>query len=285
MSELKKSSNFAENILIIVHSMKKLITKLFAFSVVVLLTACASTKNVAYFQNVDSISLEASKGLYSAKIMPKDELTITVTSTNQQVSAQFNQLVQNTLQNGGNISSGSGSLMPFLVDNEGNINYPIVGKINVVGLTRTECQDKIQSLIKPYFSEKENPIVLVRNTGYKVVVMGEVNSSKVINVTSEKISILEALAQAGDLSIYGRRDNVLLIREDVTGQKHTARLNLNDANIINSPYYYLQQNDIVYVQPNKTKARNSDVGQSTTLWFSATSILISIASLMFNILK
>lgn len=265
--------------------MKKLTAHLLVCFVIILLTGCASTKNVAYFQNVDEISLEASKGLYAAKLMPKDELTITVTSTNQRVSAQFNQLIQNTLQNGGTINSGSGTLMPYLVDNNGDINFPIVGKVHVQGLTRTECQDKIQSLIKPYFAESENPIVLVRNTGFKVVVMGEVVSPKVLSVSAERISILEAIAQAGDLTIYGKRDNVLLIREDATGQKHTMRMNLNDANIINSPYYYLQQNDIVYVEPNKTKARNSDIGQSTTLWFSATSILVSLTSLIVNILK
>ena len=104
-------------------------------------------------------------------------------------------------------------------------------------------------------------------------------------VTNEKISILEALAQAGDLTIYGVRNNVKLIREDSTGMKSIHVLNLNDANIINSPYYYLQQNDIVYVEPNKVKAQNSSVGSMTTLWFSATSILISLTSLLYNILN
>ena len=99
------------------------------------------------------------------------------------------------------------------------------------------------------------------------------------------MSILEAIAQAGDLSIYGKRQNVILLREDATGQKNYVKLDLTDANIINSPYYYVQQNDIIYVTPNATKAKNSDIGQSTTLWFSATSILISLTSLLYNILK
>lgn len=99
------------------------------------------------------------------------------------------------------------------------------------------------------------------------------------------MSVLEALAQCGDLTIYGKRDNVLLIRQDAEGEKHTYRLNMNDANIINSPYYYLQQNDIIYVEPNKVKAQNSAIGSSTTLWFSAVSILTSIASLVVNILR
>jgi polysaccharide export outer membrane protein len=104
-------------------------------------------------------------------------------------------------------------------------------------------------------------------------------------VGNEKINIFEALAQAGDLTIYGVRERVKLIREDAQGHKDVFTLNLNDAEIINSPYYYLQQNDIVYVEPNKVKAQNSTVGQTTTLWFSATSILISLTSLLYNILK
>ena len=99
------------------------------------------------------------------------------------------------------------------------------------------------------------------------------------------MSVLEALAQAGDLTIYGRRDNVLLIRENADGQKEAHRLNLNDANIINSPYYYVQQNDYIYVEPNSVKAKNSAIGQSTTLWFSFVSILTSVAALVVNIVR
>jgi polysaccharide export outer membrane protein len=120
---------------------------------------------------------------------------------------------------------------------------------------------------------------------YKISVLGEVARPGMYQVGNEKINILEALAQAGDLTIYGVRDSVKLIREDATGKKEIHSLNLNDANIISSPYYYLQQNDIVYVEPNKVKARNSNIGTSTTLWFTATSILISLTSLMYNILK
>jgi polysaccharide export outer membrane protein len=116
-------------------------------------------------------------------------------------------------------------------------------------------------------------------------VLGEVARPGTFTVSREKITVLEALAQAGDLTIYGVRNNVQLIREDANGQKAIYFLNLNDANIINSPYYYLQQNDVLYVTPNKVKAQNSSVGSMTTLWFSATSILISLTSLLYNILK
>jgi polysaccharide export outer membrane protein len=131
----------------------------------------------------------------------------------------------------------------------------------------------------------ENPIVTVRMSSYSISVLGEVTRAGSYQITREKVTILEALAMAGDMTIYGVRDKVKLIREDSNGQKSIHILNLNDANIINSPYYYLQQNDVVYVEPNKVKSQNSSVGSMTTLWFSATSILISLTSLLYNILK
>jgi len=143
----------------------------------------------------------------------------------------------------------------------------------------------IHDKLRPYLNAKENPVVTVRMANYKISVLGEVNRPGMFTVSNEKINIFEALAQAGDLTIYGVRDNVKLIRENSKGRKEIITVVLNDANIINSPYYYLQQNDILYVEPNKVKARNSTVGTTTTLWFSATSILISMASLLYNILK
>ena len=251
------------------------------------LSSCVSYKKVPYFQNADQTNLSASRGIHDARIMPKDVLSISVTTPDREISSQFNQLVYNTMQAGGSrsISSGSGSMMPYTVGTDGNINFPIIGKISVQGLTRRECEDKIAGLVKPYLSSDINPVVVVEFQSYTVTVLGEVSRPGAFNVNSEKYSILQALGAAGDMTIYGMRDNVLLIREDAKGEKTTHRLDLNDANVINSPYFYLQQNDVVYVQPNKAKAKNSDIGSSTSLWFSATSILISLTSLMYNILK
>ena len=120
---------------------------------------------------------------------------------------------------------------------------------------------------------------------FKISVLGEVGHPGVFTVETEKMSILQALANAGDLTIYGKRDNVMLVREDANGEKTIHRLNLNDANLINSPYYYLQQNDAIIVEPNKVKAQNSAIGQSTTLMISAVGILTSVASLVVNILR
>ena len=266
--------------------MKKIIfSALVALTMVLMLGSCGSTKNVAYFQNIDSISLAGSRILYEAKIMPKDELTITVITTDPKAAMPFNLAVSNTIGTGGQLSASQGSLQGYLVDNNGNIEFPVVGTLHVGGLTKKQAEDLVKDKVKPYLAVSENPIVTVRMASYHVSILGEVTSPGIISVPQEKMSILEALAQAGDLTIYGRRDNVILIRQDAMGEKHYHRLNLNDANAINSQFYYLQQNDIIYVEPNKVKAQNSAIGSSTTLWFSAVGTLISIASLIVNILR
>ena len=137
--------------------------------------------------------------------------------------------------------------------------------------------------LQPYL--KESPIVTVRMANYKISVLGEVNRPGTFTVGNEKVNILEALAMAGDMTVYGVRDNVKLIREDAKGKREIINLNLNNAELVVSPYYYLRQNDIIYVTPNKTKAKNSDIGSSTSMWISATSILVSLASLLATILK
>ena len=244
-----------------------------------MIVGCSGSKKVAYFQNIDSISLTPSRGLYDARIMPKDMLLITVSTIDPEAAKPFNLAASDISGN------NSGNMQNYLVDNDGNINFPLVGNIHVIGLTKNECQNTIKDKILPYMAKTENPIVTVRMSSYRVTVDGEVNKPGVIPITTEKMSVIEALAQAGDLTIYGKRDNVLLIREDETGQKSAHRLNLNDANLFNSPYYYLQQNDILYVEPNGVRARNSSIGPSTTLWFSFVGIVTSVASLLVGILR
>ena len=254
--------------------------------VTVLLSSCRSVKDVAYFQNSQYIDPSRSEYLYDARIMPKDVLTITVSTVNPEAAAPFNLIVRPTLQNTqSTIASSGGSLQTYLVDNKGCIEFPVLGTLEVGGLTKSLCEKMIHDKLMPYLNASENPVVTVRMSNYKISVLGEVNRPGMFVVGNEKINILEALAQAGDLTIYGVRNNVKLIRENEKGKKEIHTLNLNDADIISSPYYYLQQNDIVYVEPNKVKARNSSIGQSTTLWLTSTSILISLSSLLYNILK
>ncbi len=174
-------------------------------------------------------------------------------------------------------------LQQYLVDNDGNINFPVLGELHVGGLTKKATEQMIVEKLKPYITE--TPIVTVRMVNYKISVIGEVARPGTFTISNEKVNILEALAMAGDMTVYGLRDDVKLIREKANGKQEIIPLDLNKVETILSPYYYLQQNDIIYVTPNKAKARNSDIGTSTSLWFSATSILVSIASLLFNILK
>ena len=183
----------------------------------------------------------------------------------------------------GRVSSYASGLQTYLVDNEGVIVYPVIGKLNVKGLTVRECEEMIKQKIMPYLSASENPVVTVKMSNFKVSVFGEVAHPNTFTVSTGKINVLEALAEVGDMTIYGRRDNVTIMREDANGKKVFHQLDLRDANIINDPYFYLQQNDVVYVEPNKVKARNSAI--STTLAFSGVSVLISLSSLIVNILR
>lgn len=190
-----------------------------------------------------------------------------------------------TSSTGSQTVSSNRALQTYLVSNDGTISFPVLGTLKVGGLSKVECEKLIHDRIIRYLNGKEDPVVSVRMANYKISVLGEVARPGMFTVNSEEINIFEALALAGDLTIYGVRDHVKIIRKDADGKRNVYILNLNDANIISSPCYYLQQNDIVYVEPNKVKARNSSVGQTTSLWLTSTSILVSVASLLFNILK
>ena len=233
---------------------------LFLFSLPLLLAACTSYKNVPYLQNPEVVNdFGEILPLYDAKIMPKDLLSITVNTTTQP------------------------TLQQYLVNNSGEIDFPVIGTLRVGGLTKNEAESLIRERLRPYL--KEAPIVTVRMANYKISVLGEVARPGSFTIGNEKVNVLEALAMAGDMTIYGVRDNVKLIREDESGKRKIINLDLNNAGIVTSPYYYLKQNDILYVTPNETKAKNSDIGNSTTLWVSSISILVSIAGLLVNILK
>ena len=256
-----------------------------AFICTIGMVSCTSYKNVPYLQNPEVVnSYMDSLPMYDAKIMPKDLLTITVNTSDPEAAAPFNLVVQSPI----NVARTSNltqqpSLQQYLVNNDGFIDFPVLGRLQVGGLTKNEAENLIREKLGDYL--RETPIVTVRMSNYKIAVLGEVARPGMFTVNNEKVNIFEALALAGDLTVWGLRDNVKLIREDATGKREIISLNLNNAEIVTCPYYYLQQNDILYVSPNKTKAKNSDIGQSTSLWFSATSILVSIASLLVTIFR
>lgn len=249
-----------------------------------MLAGCSAYKKVPYLQGSEYLQPAAEKTpLYDARIMPKDLLTITVNTSDPEACMPFNLTVA-TAQNTNNKSLYSQpTLQQYLVDNSGNIDFPTLGTLHIAGMTKSEAEEMIKKELKAYL--KETPIVNVRMVNYKISVIGEVTHPGTFTISNEKVNLFEALAMAGDMTVYGQRDNVKLIREDAEGKREIIPLDLNDAEIVLSPYYYLQQNDVVYVTPNKTKAKNAGISNSTTIWFSVVGTLVSLVSLIVTISK
>lgn len=236
-----------------------LLTSLF---VGVLLTGCVSKSKIVYLNGINNQEVP-----FTAKeitLQPDDALSIMVNSENPEITMPYN---TNTTENKNQTT--------YLIDKEGNINFPIIGTIKVGGLTRIQAQQKIQNILKEHIADAT---IEIRIQNFKVTIMGDVASPGAIAVQGERITLLEAIGQAGDLSIQGVRKNVLLIREK-EGKRITKRIDLTDPDLIQSEYYYLAQNDVVYVEPNKTKINSSVVGPNLTLGFSAASLLLAIISL------
>ena len=249
--------------------MRRLKLTLFAL-VSLLLCSCSAYKKVPYLQGSEYLDMANVKTpLYDAHIMPKDLLTITVNTSDPDAAIPFNLTVATPITANSKNLTSQPSLQQYLVDNNGNIDFPVLGTLHIGGLTKSQAENMIKEKLKTYI--KEDPIVNVRMANYKISVMGEVASPGTF--------------MAGDMTVYGQRDKVKLIREDAQGNRQVIPLNLNDADIIVSPYYYLQQNDVVYVTPNKTKAKNAGISNSTTIWFSVVGTLVSLVSLIVTIAK
>ena len=248
------------------------------------LASCTAHKNIPYLQNHYMIdSIQQIPVLYDARIMPKDLLTIVVSCSEPELAVPYNLTAPTSVITAQSRSTTTQpSLQSYLVDNEGYIEFPSLGLIKVGGLTKGETENMISEKLRAYI---DDPIVNVRLMNYKISVIGEVNKPGMFTVANEKVNVLEALALAGDLTIYGLRENILLVREEADGKQKSIVLNLNDVHLVFSPYYYLQQNDVLIVTPNKTKARNAGISTSTTIWISITTTLVSIASLLVTILR
>jgi polysaccharide biosynthesis/export protein len=264
---------------------------LFVCLSILLMSSCAPVKNIAYFQKVESAAdmkrLEkSSNSQYIARIKPKDMLSITVVASEMEATRAYNLVVPqiyNTTASNMSLNSVP-TLQNYLVDADGYIDFPVLGKIKAVGTTRKELEEILQEKMAPAFS-KERPIITIRIVNYTVNVLGEVARPGKFETANDRFTILDALAMAGDLTIYGRRDNVMVLRENAEGVKQYIKLNLNDKNIIYSPAYYLEQNDVVYVEPNKSKSNSSNFGAAESFTISVVSTLFSLASLIITIFK
>jgi polysaccharide export outer membrane protein len=250
------------------------------FGILVILLAsvsCTSTKKAVYFSDQKTGSF-ASPAIPKLVIQNNDLLSISVSSLNPEASAVFNQ-PNNAPAN--NNTTTTSSANGYLVDGQGNIQFPFLGSVKAAGLSKDELKDQLtKSLVEKKLLV--DPIITIRFLNFKVTVLGEVAHPTVVTVPSERISLLEALGLAGDLTIYAQRDNVLVIRDE-DGKKVTHRLNLNSTELFNSPYYYLKTNDVVYVEPNKSKvASTSRTNQWLPIVLSALSLGVIVVDRLTN---
>ena len=243
--------------------------------IIIFCSSCGTTKNFSYFQDLDEYlqkEVALSDSTQEIRIKPDDQLGIVVSSVNPQAVAPFNLpvMTQNNLL--------QSSLPAYLVDSEGEINFPTLGKIRLAGLSVEEAVSLLQVRLEDYVKD---PIVNMQILNFRVSVLGSVNAPGPFYFTGQRVSILDAIANARDLTLYGRRDNVLLIREN-GGKKEFIRFDLTNSNsVFSSKYFYLQQNDIVYVESNKEHQKDSQMSQQKQ--FNLTLISTAITSVIATI--
>lgn len=247
------------------------------------LASCSAPKEVLYLQDIASIKEENIDKNYEVIIHKDDLLAILVNSKDPELALPFNMPVV-TYQIGAQTTAQQ-RLLGYLVDQNGDIDFPILGKIHVEGLTRMQVTELIKQKLMSEDLIKD-PIVTVQFLNFKVSVMGEVTRPGTFDISGDRITLLEALSMAGDLTIYGRRDRIAVIREK-DGKRRILYHDLRSSDIFQSPCYYLQQNDIVYVEPNKAKTGQSRINSNNSVgvWLSAVSVLASITSLMVTMFK
>ena len=266
--------------------MKKNIFILLINLVFIFLNSCTSQKKLDYLQNIENVALEASTKNAISTIQPNDQLVIMITAKDMDVVKPFNQnfssgqiLQYSTASNNmptQNQTSTSGPT--YIVDTQGNIDFPVIGKINTENKTTEELRDILKKEISKYVV---NPQVSVKNTNYKITVLGEVNRPGTYNIPEAQTTVLEVLGLAGDLTIYGNREDILLLR-NIDGTMTKERLDLTKADFINSPYFYLKQNDVIIVSPNETKQKTSRLDPNAGIYISVASIVVTILALIFK---
>lgn len=243
---------------------------------------CNSQKKIAYFYGIDSKSADhINQSFYKAHeahICAGDMLSITVTGLDPLAVAPFNLPLASYATPGSNQLSSMPTLQSYLVDINGNINFPVIGTIKLAGLTKSEAIKNINDLLLPYL---KNSIVTIQFVNYKITVLGEVLRPGQYTINNERVTILDALGLAGDMTPYGRRNNVLITREN-NGKLEFVRLNLNTDEAFKSPYFYLQQNDVIYVEPNAVK---SIAAQNIPLYLSSISTIVTVIALIFSLTK
>lgn len=235
---------------------------------VILVSSCVSRQDIAYFQEIENLA--SKDNLESITFKPNDMVSIVVSAASMEAVAPFNiNVASQTSSMGG---GGTGSHASYMVSADGEIEFPILGTINVLGMNTKGLQGYLKERISEYVRD---PIVNVRILNFSVSIIGAVNSPGTFPISGERISIIEALAMAGDLAIFGRRDNILIVRE-LDGKKTYKYLDIRDPEILNSDYYYLKQHDIVYVEPNRSAMQNAIANRNITVFISVASFLFTL---------
>ncbi len=256
----------------------------------VALNSCTSLKNYKYFEdipNADAVQLETST--YHEPVIKSDDiLFIAIQTVDPAASNSINSLntqtsaaggFPNTVASSNTVTGNQGSIYGYLVDKQGIVTIPVIGNMHLAGLTTSQARDLIQEKAVRFF---KNASVIVRFGNFKVTVLGEVEHPGTFTVTNEKVTVLDALGMAGDMTIYGRRDNVLMLRRQNDGSVLAVRLNFNNSSLVKSPYYYMQQNDELYVEPSKTKVTASDASQARNIAI-ITSVLTVLVVLLTRV--
>lgn len=255
----------------------KILLRYISFIIVFLLVSCKSPEKVIYLQDVNILSQSNVTNDYELKIKKDDLLSIVVTSRNPELVKIFNMPTVSYGVTGSSVTSGQ-RVLPYTVDVDGCIKFPILGKIKVEGMTRNQLVEYIEkSLIEGEYVK--DPVVTVQFLNFKVSVLGEVKNPGCYEINSERFTLLDAISKAGDLTIYGKRDKVAVIRE-IDGKRTVLYHDLRSSEIFNSPYFYLQQNDVVYVEPNKTRSSQRGVFTNASLWVSILSVSVSILTVL-----
>lgn len=238
-----------------------------------LLTSCISKKEIIYLQDIESIGSNSEKLYSTTVIQPNDILNINISAFDMEAVAPFNLMMSARPQQNQQIdNTTSGQKLNYLVDKEGTIEFPVLGTVEVGGLTRQELTSKLKSEISVYVKD---PIVNISIANYKVTVLGEVSSPGTFTVPDERITLLEALGRAGDLTIFGKRDNIIILREKDGVKSHTI-VDITKSDFLHSPFYFLQQNDVIYVQPNSAQISSAAYNRNTSVYISIASVLISL---------
>ena len=249
------------------------------FLAIFAMVSCNS-KKIAYFRNIEDAALTAQ--VPDAIIKVGDVLSIIVSGEDPAVVSQFNLPLAVTMHYS-DLRAGTTAqqLQPYIVERDGTVNIPVLGRVAIAGLSRQRAAEEIETKLLAYVNK---PIVTIQYLNFKVSILGEVARPGTYQVTDEKVTFPQALGLAGDLTIYGKRDNVLLIREKVGGEKEFVRINLNKAGILSSDYYYLRQNDIIYVEPNKTRLFTASTAV-ISISLSAVSTLASLTAIIISVTK